>query len=126
MICENCGLKIEEFKDYYRDYDNLPYCNEKCSIEKWKSKIKNFKNFDELTDYIKANGCEDYFKVDGVLYTMEEFDHDGKEVKFANKKHNKGFIVETANRYGQNKYSDAVLLIVESWDYFRIGIIYLE
>lgn len=49
----------------------------------------------------------DYVIVDGILYTMEEYDHDGKNVMWANRKHEMQMCVETVNRYGSLGYTDA-------------------
>tara|TARA_Y100000034_G_scaffold123600_1_gene170551 strand:- start:772 stop:948 length:177 start_codon:yes stop_codon:yes gene_type:complete len=33
MICDTCGCKIQEFKEYWNDDENgLNYCDEKCFL----------------------------------------------------------------------------------------------
>ena len=53
----------------------------------------------------------DYVIVAGILYTMEEYDEAGKQVIWANRKHNLQMSVETSNRYGDTEYTDAVVEI---------------
>lgn len=89
-------------------------------------KLKNFKSFKELELYIRKNKTEDYFKVEGIIYSMEEYDIKGELIKYANKKHNKGFLVETTNRYGSLGFSDAHIEFNPKWDYFRNDISYYE
>ena len=67
----------------------------------------------------------DYVIVGGVLYTMEEYDVDGKTVIWANRKHEMQMSVDTpSNRY-HNGYLDAIVSVypATSW---RNDITYAE
>jgi len=61
--------------------------------------LKNYKSFEELQEHITENGADDYFKVKGVVYTMDNYDEEGKEISFGNKKQDKAFKITTVNRY---------------------------
>ena len=69
-------------------------------------------------------GCLDYVKVGGVLYTMHEFDLDGRTVTWANKKHEKMLEMTTFNRY-HDGYADAVVEAYPAY-YLRTDINYAE
>lgn len=67
----------------------------------------------------------DYVVVAGVLYTMEEYDMHGETVIWANRKHNLTMSVDTSNRYSDQGYTDAKVLVypANSW---RNDITYAE
>lgn|SRR3990167_4026002 len=67
----------------------------------------------------------DYVIVAGILYSMEEYDMDGKTVLWANKKHNMQMIVDTSNRYGSLGYTDAKVEIYPA-NGLRTDIFYAE
>lgn len=67
----------------------------------------------------------DYVIVAGVLFTMEEYDMDGKTVIWANKKHEKTMSVDTSNRYGPLGYTDATVSLYPSYG-FRNDVTYAE
>lgn len=54
-------------------------------------------------------GCLDYVTVSGIVYTMHEYDMDGKIITWANKKHEHMIELTTSNRY-KNGYSDAEII----------------
>lgn len=66
----------------------------------------------------------DYVIVGDILYTMEEYDLDGKMVVWANRKHNKNMSVMTSDRY-KNGYLDAEVAIFDAYGY-RTDITYAE
>jgi hypothetical protein len=67
----------------------------------------------------------DYLIVGGILYTMHEYDHDGRYVTYANKKHKMMIEVTTSNRYGDTGYTDATVDVYPA-DYIRDDITYAE
>jgi hypothetical protein len=71
-----------------------------------------------------GSGCLDYVNVAGVLYTMHEYDNDGKQVTWANKKKNLMLEMDTTNRY-QIGYHDAEVLSYPA-DWLRNDISYAE
>jgi len=79
----------------------------------------------EVQNYIRKNGCPDYIRVDGILYTMEEYDEAGKYIWYANKKHEMKIEVRTSDRYSDSKLSDAEIEISDSGCY-RNDIVYAE
>lgn len=74
----------------------------------------------------KYGGCLDYVRVAGILYTMHEYDSAGKTITWANKKHNVQLELETANRYRDGGYDDAVVWLIEDPWYMRSDISYAE
>ena len=62
-------------------------------------RIISFKSFEELKTFIRKNGVRDVFKVDNIIYTQDNYDKEGKEVSYGNKRTLKGFIVNTEDRY---------------------------
>jgi len=65
----------------------------------------------EATNYIRKNGTPDYIIVDGILFTMDWYDMDGKEIYYGNKTESKVLEIHTSNRYGDNKFTDAEVVI---------------
>lgn len=55
----------------------------------------------------------DYVTFGGKVYTMHEFDNDGQQITWANKKHNLMLEVVTSNRY-RNGWGDAVVYAYEA------------
>jgi len=86
--------------------------------------VKNYKDLKVLEKYIQENGFEDYFKVGGIIYTQQEYDEEGKQVSYGNKKNETGFIVNTENRYELGT-KDAEIEEFDEW-YLRNDISYLE
>jgi hypothetical protein len=65
----------------------------------------------EATNYIRKNGTPDYIKVDGILFTMDWYDGDGREIYYGNKTESKVLEVHTSNRYSNTKFTDAKVYI---------------
>jgi len=91
----------------------------KYTDESFKS-IKDFENFYRSGKSLKY----DYVIVGGLLFTMHEYDMDGKYVTWANKKHNKMIEVKTSSRY-KTGYIDAEMEEYEP-SYLREDITYAE
>ena len=87
--------------------------------------MKQFKNLTELEKDIKKNGTDDYYKINGVIYTMDYYDNIGELITFGNKKTLMGFSIETNNRYGTNKFKDAQV-IYQRDIFLRNDINYME
>ena len=75
--------------------------------------MKDYKDIEELENDIKKNGTDDIVKVKGIYYTMDNYDSVGELITYGNKTLRKGLLVETANRYGINKFQDANIEEVE-------------
>lgn len=73
-----------------------------------------FKNCESFQEFLRSGkypdchkgGCLDYVKVGNVLYTMEEYDMAGCEVRWSNKKYSWTLLMETEDRY-EKGYADA-------------------
>ena len=79
------------------------------------------------TKYPKCHkgGCLDYVKVAGIVYTMHEYDMDGQQMSWANKKNNTLIECQTANRYKQG-FKDAVVEAYPDYGLLRDDITYQE
>jgi hypothetical protein len=84
-----------------------------------------FKTIEEAQEYIRKNNkSPDYIAIDGILYTMEEYDNDGQIIMYANRRNGLTVVLDTENRY-KNGFGDAVLTILKasSW---RNDIVYAD
>ncbi len=68
----------------------------------------SFKTLEEAQEYIRKNKTPDYISVDGILYTMEEYDNSGRQILYANMRNKLTLEVTTQDRY-KNGFGDAVL-----------------
>lgn len=67
--------------------------------------LKDFEYFLHL-----ANKAPDYIVVDNLLYTMEEYDHSGREIIYQNRRTKKVIEVDTSNRYSDSGFRDAEVI----------------
>jgi hypothetical protein len=86
---------------------------------------RNYKNVNELQRYIRKNGARDYFKLNGIVYTQEEYDLEGHRILYSNKRTNTGFIVTTRDRYKEG-FGDAEIEYVDEWNFFRDDMSYID
>lgn len=88
----------------------------------------SFKNPEAFQSFLRTkiwkSGELDYVTVNKIIYTMHEYDLDGKTITWANKKHHKMIELTTKNRY-KNGYSDAQVIEYEPF-YLRTDIYYHE
>ena len=85
-------------------------------------KFKNEKTFEK---YVRKNGTPDIVTVNNILFTMDNYDREGHEISYGNRKKQKSMFVETGNRYGSNKFKDAIVYIEDMCSY-RTDIHYQE
>ena len=71
--------------------------------------FEKFMQSGKYPDCHKGVGCLDYVKIGRLVYTMHEYDMDGKYITWANKKHEYMIEMTTSDRY-RNGYSDAVVI----------------
>lgn len=85
-----------------------------------------FKDAQALQDFFHAGNKlkYDYVIVDGILYTMHEYDMEGQTLTFANKKHEMFLEISTSNRY-HNGFTDAFVQVYPTY-YLRTDIHYAE
>jgi hypothetical protein len=75
--------------------------------------------------YLRADGkCHDAMIVDGMVFTMDEYDMAGRTITYGNKKHWKQITVSTSDRYDLG-FSDAVVEQEEMTSYRR-DLVYVE
>ncbi len=89
-----------------------------------------FKDIDRLTAFLRTSkwnsGELDFITVGGIVYTMHEFDDEGKYMNWANKKHDTLIQCDTSNRYSPSGFSDADCWLQENWGMLRSDISYHE
>ena len=78
---------------------------------KWNNYTDINLSLNDAQEYIRQNGTPDYIRVDGILFTMDWYDMDGREIYYGNKTENKVLEVHTSNRYGDSKFTDAEVVI---------------
>jgi len=83
---------------------------------------KDFQTFLQTKEW--KDGEIDYITVTGIVYTMHEYDINGKSVTWANQKHQSMIEAETSNRY-KNGYKDAIVSESKPF-YLRNDITYYE
>jgi len=70
------------------------------------------------------DGCLDYVRIGGIIYTMHEYDMDGQSITWANKKHNIMVKMATRDRYREG-YKDAQVSMYSA-HYLRSDIYYAQ
>lgn len=86
--------------------------------KKFIENIVKFKTPLEYQDWIRKNNkLLDYVNIDGIIFTQDEYDMSGKEVTYGNLEHEKSLMVTTENRYGESKFSDAVVDMDKLYSY---------
>ena len=79
-----------------------------------------------MRKHVYKEGEWDYVTVHGIVYTMDEYDSDGKYLTWGNMKHNKQLRVDTSNRYSESGFTDSVVYVFDDWGLFRNDITYYE
>lgn len=85
--------------------------------------VKSFETFLRTKTY--KSGELDYVKVGGHIYTMHEYDCDGRYMSWGNKKHDKLIECVTSDRYN-NGFGDAKLYLYHKYGFLRTDINYME
>jgi hypothetical protein len=89
---------------------------EMTKINKFVEKKHQFQNIGDAQRFVRAHGTPDYMAIDGVLYTMEEYDMNGQELFYGNRRRNKTLSVSTVDRY-TNGFGDAKLEVYDACSY---------
>ena len=90
-------------------------------------KIMMYANIKDLQHDIRNNiGIPDYVCIMGVLYTMEEYDMDGKEISYVNKRTTNRIILHTKNRYSELGVSDANIELIENSGFYRNDVVLID
>ena len=80
----------------------------KKTIAKYAFNKHVFNTAKEFEQYLQKTGeIPDYVAVAGTLYTMEEYDNEGKEIVYLNKKNMKELSITTSNRYAPSPFKDS-------------------
>lgn len=78
--------------------------------------------------YIRSRGFYpsiDNVAIDGILYTMDEYDNQGKYITLYNKRTGNQITIETEDRY-RNGFNDAQVTLTENYGFYRNDITYLD
>jgi len=73
--------------------------------------MKNYRTINGLQTDIRKHGTKDYLMFKGIIFTMDDYDSEGKEIRYGNIKNQQCLLVETSNRYGNTKFKDAKVYI---------------
>lgn len=87
--------------------------------------MKKYKTISDFEKHVRKNGTEDMVQVDGMIFTMDSYDSEGKEISYGNIRYEKSLFVATENRYGKNKFKDAICYIIDLCSY-RTDIVYAQ
>ena len=61
--------------------------------------MKRFNTLNGLQSFIQKGNLPDYFKLQGVIYTQDYYDMEGKSLSYGNKRTGNTILVETTDRY---------------------------
>jgi len=84
-----------------------------------------FSTIKELESYIRDNKTPDYLALNGILYTMEEYDLEGKYISYKNKRTTNQINISTKNRY-EFSFSDANAELIENYGAWRNDITFAD
>lgn len=85
----------------------------------------SFDTIEEFEQYLREyNTAPDFISIDGILYTMEEFDEAGVYLIYANRRNGLNIEVRTTARY-TNGYEDAEVEFYPAFSY-RTGFVYAD
>lgn len=87
--------------------------------------IEQFSSIGEAQTFIRENKAPDYLVIDSILYTMDEYDNDGKEITYYNKRTGNALRVWTDNRY-HDGFGDAQVELLENYGVWRNDITYAD
>lgn len=88
-------------------------------------KLPRFENLKAFKNYVKKEGFPDYMLIGNSIYTMENYDLEGKEVCYVSFDANERLRCTTGNRYGATKYEDLEVEAEDGLEYWRSGLRYL-
>lgn len=84
-----------------------------------------FATLEQAQEWIRKNNMSpDFISVAGILYTMEEYDNDGQQILYANRRNNLTIALHTTARYS-NGFVDAELEQYPSFSY-RTDLVYYD
>ena len=82
--------------------DNMKIFADTDAFQKWLRTVKTV--------------IPDIVKIEGLIYTMDHYDSEGKELTFGNRKTGNSVLVETSDRYTAG-FQDAVVVLTEQAGY---------
>lgn len=95
-------------------------------INKYTTKKQQFKSIAEAERYIRKNGTPDFITVDGLLYTMEEYDIGGQNIIYYNLRSHNQINVRTTNRYRYSGLENAIVELTENFGAWRNDITFAD
>lgn len=132
LILELAEVRFKKITDIEKDYDwddlglGLDLFTQNESVGVVAEKKVSEKSFSTVKDYerwIRMNpNLPDVVTIGDVVFTMDNYDEEGKEVSYGNKENEKSFIVLTENRY--KSHSDAKVSEIEPMTSYRTDITY--
>lgn len=86
--------------------------------------VKDFERFLHRKNW--KSGELDYVTIGKKIFTMHEYDSNGQNMSWANKKHDMLIDCNTSNRYGSSGFTDAKLYRFTKYGALRNDIDYAE
>lgn len=84
-----------------------------------------YKNEKEFEDALQEmDDCPDNVQIGDIVFTMDNYDLEGKEISFGNKRTCMGFNINTSNRY-KNGLKDADVSEIQE-NCLRNDLVYLD
>lgn len=91
-----------------------------------KRALAHFSNCREYQRHLRKDGeILDNVQIGSILYTMDEYDFDGKYITYGNKRTGYSLSLETSNRYTDTGTKDAIVYRWQS-GMWRNDIVYLD
>lgn len=78
-------------------------------IHKKQNIMKRFNTLNGLQSYLRKGNLPDCFKLQGIIYTMDFYDMEGRELSYGNQRTGNCISVQTRNRYKSTKDAQAHL-----------------
>jgi len=93
--------------------------------------MKTYYSFKDVSDFEKFlhskkwnSGELDYITVNNRIYTIHEYDSNGKNMSWGNREHDELIDCNTSNRYGSTGFTDAKIYLFGDYGLLRDDIHY--
>ena len=88
--------------------------------------LKYFRSTVDYQKFLQNGGTSlDSVNIAGVDYTMEEYDSEGKNIVYANRRTGTAFQLDTSNRY-KNGFGDTEVTEIYPASSYRNDIVYID
>jgi len=115
--------KSIDWEEIYPDENNNLIIGLCCMLDKWANERYQDNQKDVFVSalafqqWVRENKCPDIVTVAGILFTMDGYDVDGREITYGNIKHQKSMRITTLARYKLKHFADAIVEIYDMNSY---------